>query len=419
MVEKTIADSDILLPKDTEVHPENNGLKKKTYKIAFVVQRYGLEINGGAEFLCRDVAEHLSKYCDIDVITTCAIDYVTWKNEYEAGETCINGVSVKRFPVDFPRDIKRFNKCSEKVLCKDHSFDEEIEWMKLQGPYSTELFQYIEENKNNYDYFFFFTYLYCTTFFGLPLVADKAILVPAAHDEPPIYLSIFNDLFHKPRAIMYNTKEEKDFVIRKFQNGNIPSDIAGSGVSLSAEVENSKSLKKTNEENFITYMGRIDESKGCGELFDFFQRYKKENNSPIKLVVLGKAVMTIPPHPDIVYLGFVSENEKYDTLSNCKVLMMPSKYESLSIVLLEAWLCKKPVLVNGQCEVLKGQCIRSNGGLWYENYEEFKECLDLLLADENLRDQLGNKGRKFVDMHYSWETIEKKYLDLIERMTEQ
>ena len=104
-----------------------------------MVQRYGLEINGGAELLCRDVAEHLSKYCDVDVITTCAIDYVTWENEYDAGETCINNVLVKRFPVDFPRDIIRFNKCSELVLCKDHSIDEEIEWMKLQGPLPTKL----------------------------------------------------------------------------------------------------------------------------------------------------------------------------------------------------------------------------------------------------------------------------------------
>ena len=406
----------ILLHKETDNLFESNHLKKKRSKIAFVVQRYGLEINGGAEFLCREVAEHLSKYCYIDVITTCAIDYVTWKNEYDVGETLINGVSVKRFPVDFSRDIKRFNKCSEKVLCKDHSVDEEIEWMKLQGPYSTKLFKFVEDSKDHYDFFFFFTYLYCTTFFSLPLVADKAILIPAAHDEPPVYLSIFNDLFHKPKAIMYNTKEEKDFVIQRFQNGNIPYDVAGSGVSLSYEVGNSNSQNISSKENFITYMGRIDESKGCGELFDFFQRYKKENNSPIKLVMLGKAVMKIPSHPDIVYLGFVSEEEKYNILKEAKILLMPSKYESLSMVLLEAWHCKKPVLVNGHCDVLKGQCIRSNAGLWYENYEEFSTCLNLLLADECLRNQLGNKGREFVDMHYSWDIIEKKYLDLIERV---
>lgn len=416
MLEITTDTPDTLLKKEIGTLSGNKGQEKKTYKLAFVVQRYGTEINGGAEYLCREVAEHLSKYCAVDIITTCAIDYVTWKNEYDSEETRINGVSVKRFPVDFPRDIKRFNKFSEKVLCKDHSVDEEIEWMKLQGPYSTELFKFIEDSKDHYDLFFFFTYLYCTTFFGLPPVADKAILVPAAHDEPPVYLSIFNETFHKPRAIMYNTKEEKDFVIQRFGNGNIPYDVAGSGVSLSEETDSSDPQNIISEEDFITYMGRIDESKGCGELFDFFQRYKKENNSPTKLVVLGKAVMKIPPHPDIDHLGFVPEDEKYNILKNSKILIMPSKYESLSMVLLEAWHCKKPVLVNGQCDVLKGQCIRSNAGLWYENYEEFSACLNLLLADEQLRDKLGNKGRQFVDLHYSWENIEKKYLDLIERV---
>lgn len=416
MFEVTSGVSHAFLNKKTKTFSDKRDKEKTPYKLAFVVQRYGLEINGGAEYLCREVAEHLSKYCDVDVITTCAIDYVTWKNEYNAGETCINGVSVKRFPVDFPRDIQRFNKFSDKVLCKDHSLDEEIEWMKLQGPYSTELFKFIKDSKDDYDLFFFFTYLYCTTFFGLPLVADKAILIPAAHDEPPIYLSVFKEIFYKPRAIMYNTKEEKDFVIRRFENGNIPYDVAGCGVSLSEDVDSRKSQNMNIKGDFITYIGRIDESKGCGELFDFFQRYKKENTSSIKLVILGKSVMKIPPHPDIIYLGFVSEDEKYNILYNSKILIMPSKYESLSMVLLEAWYCKKPVLVNGQCGVLKGQCIRSNAGLWYENYEEFSACLNFLLADTQLRDQLGNQGRQFVDMHYSWETIEKKYLALIERI---
>jgi glycosyltransferase involved in cell wall biosynthesis len=393
-----------------------NTLGYKDLKIAFVVQRYGLEINGGAEFLCREVAEHLSRYCEVEVITTCAIDYTTWKNEYSEGETTINGVSVRRFPVDYPRNLKRFNNLSERILGKKHTIDEEIEWMRLQGPYSTKLIQFIKDNKDSYDSFIFFTYLYCTTFFGLPLVADKAILVPTAHDEPPIYLSIFEEIFKNPKAIMYNTKEEKEFVIKQFHNENIPSDIAGAGVTAPVSIDENNSKFRSDKEDFLIYMGRVDESKGCGELFDYFIRYKTETHSSVKLMVLGKAVMGIPKHPDIIYLGFVSDQEKYSALRLSKILLMPSKYESLSMVLLEAWCCQKPVLVNGQCEVLKGQCIRSNAGLWYENYEEFSECLNLLLANEQLRVQLGYNGRGFMDLNYSWEKIEMKYLGLIERM---
>lgn len=388
----------------------------KNKRIAFVVQRYGLNVNGGAEFHCRLIAEHMSKYFDVDVLTTCAIDYMTWKNEYIAGVEELNGLKIRRFPVDFPRDVSKFNKFSEIIFGRKHTEADEIEWMKMQGPYSTALFEFIIENKEYYDCFIFYTYLYCTTFFGLPLVKDKAILISTAHDEPPIYLSIFSSLFNFPHAIIYNTDEEKQFINSKFKNDSILSDTVGVGIDMPKNIDANDFIEKYNIDNLIIYVGRIDESKGCKQLFEYFLKFKNETKSELKLVLLGKPVMKIPEHPDIICLGFVTEQDKYNALKASKILLMPSKYESLSIVLLEAWHCQKPVLVNGECDVLKGQCIRSNAGLWYENYEEFSECLNLLLADQHLRDQLGDKGRKFVDMHYSWDTIEKKYLDLIERV---
>ncbi|WP_367343460.1 glycosyltransferase family 4 protein [Methanomethylovorans sp.] len=394
-------------------------LKSKEYKnkkIAFVVQRYGLDVNGGAEYHCRLIAERMTKYFDVEVLTTCAIDYMTWKNEYVAGAEDLNGLKIRRFPVDFPRDVSKFNKLSSTILGKKCTETEELEWMKQQGPYSTQLFDYIDKNKKDYDYFIFFTYLYCTTFFGLPLVKDKAILVPTAHDEPPIYLSIFKSLFNIPQAIVYNTEEEKIFLNSKFKNECILSDIVGVGIDIPRNINENDFITKYNFDNFIIYVGRIDESKGCKKLLGYFLKFKNETRSETKLILLGNPVMKLPKHPDIVCLGFVSDQDKYNAIKASKMLIMPSRYESLSMVLLEAWHCKKPVLVNGQCEVLKGQCIRSNAGLWYENYEEFSACLDLLLADAHLRDRLGNGGRKFVDMNYNWEIIEKKYLDLIERI---
>lgn len=380
-------------------------------KIAFVVQRYGLEINGGAEYLCREVAEHLSKYWDIDVLTTCAIDYITWKNEYPSGQSHINRINVYRFKVDSPRDIDKFNQASEKILGKSHSVEQAVKWMHLQGPYSTTLINFIKSYRDNYDFFFFFTYLYASTYFCLPLVSKKAILLPAAHDEAPIYLSIFNKIFNLPQALVYSTPEEKFFVNRKFKNDNILSDIIGVGVNFPFKIKDCEI-----EQNYILYVGRIDESKGCKELFNFFIQYKQDNLSSLKLILIGKTVMDIPSHPDIIHLGFVSETEKYDILSKSKVLIMPSKYESLSMVILEAWYCKKPVLVNGICEVLKGQCIRSNAGLWYENFEEFTACLNLLLSNKNLRIKMGKNGSKFVQHNYRWDIIENKYLNLLNNL---
>jgi len=382
-------------------------------KIVFVVQRYGLEVNGGAEFHCRLVAEHMSKYFDVEVLTTCAIDYMTWKNEYPPGIENLNGVCVRRFPVDYERDVPKFSKFSEKIFGNIHTYEDEIEWMKLQGPYSTKLLNYIKNNKDNYTYFIFFTYLYCTTFFGLPLVKEKALLVPTAHDEPPIYLSIFKSIFKNSKRFIYNTEEEKNFISSQFQVANIPSDVVGVGIDIPSKIDAVSFVQKNTVDNFIIYVGRVDESKGCKELFDYFIRYKKEKKSSIKLVLLGKTMMKVPEHPDILSLGFVSEQEKFNGIKSAKLLIMPSKYESLSMVLLEAWLCNTAVLVNGKCDVLKGQCIRGNAGLYYESYDEFEGCLDFLLSDDELRNTMGKNGMKFVLQNYSWESIEKRYISIL------
>lgn len=395
---------------------------KRTFdrvKIAFVVQRYGLEVNGGAELLCRQVAEHLSEYFDIEIITTCAIDYITWKNEYPPGKGTLNGLTIWRFPVDSPRDISKFNKYSERIFGDTgRGENDEIKWMELQGPYSTKLLDFIKTSYNKYDYFIFFTYLYCTTFFGLPPVKDKAILVPTAHDEPPIYLRIFDEIFISPTAISYNTEEEKKFVNNKFNNNYILNDVIGVGVEVPEEINPNKFRDKYKiKDRFITYIGRIDESKGCRELFNNFIRYKEEQKSDLKLILLGRSVMDIPEDSDIIPLGFISEEDKFNGIAASDLIIMPSKYESFSIVVMEAWGCNKAVLVNGNCDVLKGHCLRSNGGLWYENYEEFKECLDLLISDDRIRAMMGENGKKYVEENYSWSKIEEKYIRLIEALS--
>jgi glycosyltransferase involved in cell wall biosynthesis len=393
-------------------------------KIAFVVQRYGLEVNGGAELLCRKIAEHMSHYWEIEVITTCAIDYITWENAYRPGKDSVNGITVWRFPVDEPRKIDKFNQFSQVIFSSPHTIADEINWMKLQGPYSTRLFRFILDKKEAYDYFVFFTYLYATSYLGLPLVKEKALLVPTAHDEPPIYLEIFKPIFHLPRAIIYNTPEEREFIQHRFQNGYIVSDVIGMGIDCPrSEIDGDRFRKKYNiRGQFLLYIGRIDQSKGCEEMFNYFIKYK--NNQPrfnssardLKLILSGKSVMKIPPYLDIVPLGFIPEEDKFNALKAATLLLLPSPYESLSIALLESWLMELPALVNGRCQVLKAHCQRSNAGLYYQNYAEFRECLDLLLSNNYLREQLGRNGNQYLRKNYQWEIIEGKYLNLIQKL---
>jgi glycosyltransferase involved in cell wall biosynthesis len=139
----------------------------------------------------------------------------------------------------------------------------------------------------------------------------------------------------------------------------------------------------------------------------------------VKLVLVGSSKLNIPAHPDIVYLGFLSEEDKFSGLDGALILMMPSFYESLSMVTLEAWALDKPVLANAQCKVLKGQCQRSNAGLFYESYEEFHEALRLLLESPRLREGMGKNGKKYFLENYTWDVIERKYLSLLDMLDKE
>jgi len=387
-------------------------------KIAFVVQRYGLEVNGGAELHCRQLAEHMAKNFIVEVITTKAVGYVTWEDSYKSDVEEINGITVRRFSVKKIRNNKKFNKLSERILQYSSSKEDELVWMKEQGPYSTELIQYIRNNKDSYDIFIFFTYLYYTTFFGLQEVNEKAILIPTAHDEPPIYLSIFNDFFNLPKGIFYNTFQEKKFIEHKFHNEYILNNdgLGGVGVEVPIDISGERFSNKYKLHNFVLYIGRIEENKGCKDLFKYFREYKRRNKSEIKLVLIGKEMMRIPEAQDIVSLGFVEEQDKFDALAACNFLILPSLYESLSMVVLEAMSVKKTVLVNGKCDVLREHCIKSNGGLYYTNYYEYEGCMNYLSDNYELICKLGENGKKYVNENYAWKKIEERLSEMITKV---
>ena len=395
------------------------GEGSKRLRIAFVVQRCGREVNGGAEALALALAQRLAAYEAIEVLTTCALDYTDWANHYPAGIETIKGVMVRRFPIAEPRDIDHFNQLSEylRPRCRDASLEEQEQWMRAQGPWSPALFEFIARHDDDYDAFIFFGYLYAQTWFALPQVAHKAILAPLAHDEWAIYLNGWEQLFARPRAFIFNTVEERDFLRQRFPNLRLEGPVAGVAVDRPADIDPARFRREHGIDNdFLLYVGRIDPSKGCDELFDFFTRHRAGEGNPGKLVLIGKPVMTIPDHPDIRALGFVSEQAKWDALAACAALVMPSPHESLSMALLEAWAIGKPVLVNGRCAVLVGQCRRANGGLWYEDFAEFTLGLATLL-EGRIPGVLGRQGWRFVKANYTWPVIERAYLETVEAIT--
>jgi glycosyltransferase involved in cell wall biosynthesis len=391
-------------------------------RVAFVIQRVGLEVNGGAETLCLKIAQRMSKYWDIEILSTCALDYMTWKNYYSPGLTEVSGVQVRRFRVAKQRNLNTFNHLSNEIYprLKEASLKEQEAWMLAQGPWSPALTDYIQKYQQQYDGFIFFTYLYATTYFTLPLVAEKAYLAPLAHDEWPIYLSIWEKFFEKPRGFIFNTIEERDFVQKRFPDVNCSGPVVGMAVEPPQSYSAQTFRQQYNiHEPFLLYVGRVDPSKGCDELFRYFMELRLPTAPPkgrshesgtTRLVLLGKSTMPIPQHPDIIALGFVDEQTKWNALAACELLVMPSPYESLSIALLEAWAMGKAVLVNGKCAVLVGQCRRAQGGLWYTNKEEFQVALENM--DKPIRHQLGLQGKTFVEKDYNWSTIENEYLSI-------
>ena len=384
-------------------------------KLAVVIQRYGSEITGGSETHCRTIVKRLSQFAKVEVITTCAKDYVSWRNEYPEGREIVDGIPVHRFRTDRERKSRKFDDLSQQLYTNAHTYFDEVDWMVQQGPYAPGMFDFINAHASEYDAFIFYTYLYPTTFFGIQYAPQKAILVSTAHDEPPLYFDIFRMMFHLPKAFLFLTEEEKALVHRTFHNQYIPHETLGTGVDITIN-PNPKAFRQKYgiDGDFLMYSGRIDEGKGCGQMIEFFTRYKATHKTKLSLILTGKAAMKIPDRPDIRMLGFVPEEDKFNAMSAATVFLMPSQMESLSIVILEAWSVETPALVNGNCAVLRGHCTRSNGGLYYSDYDEFEACLDLLLTQREVTTTLGANGKTYIQQHYQWDIIDQKLMEIVE-----
>jgi len=386
-------------------------------KLAVVVQRYGLDINGGAELHARYVAEHLSRQAEVEVLTTCARDYITWRNDLPAGEEQLNGVRVRRFAVRRERHPARFGRRSHHVFHHTHSIADELAWLDSEGPTSPALIQHVGRNEANYDFFIFFSFRYYHAYHGIRATASRALLVPTAERDGAIGLSMFGPVFRGGRALMYNSFEERAMIQAASGNTGVPHVVVGVGSEVPADPNPGRFRQKFGITSpFVVYVGRIDENKGCKELFTFFERYTRAVRSDLCLVLMGNSLLPIPDHPRIRHLGFVPDEDKFDGIAAADALVMPSYFESLSMVVLEAWALGKPVLANGRCDVLQGQCLRSDAGLFYENYEEFLEALALLQANRRVAAAMGRNGREYFQRHYAWPVIVRKYMDMLNRL---
>lgn len=382
-------------------------------RVALVVQRYGQEVNGGAEALARRVAQELHPRVELTVLTTCAVDYRTWRDHYPEGPQRVGDVRVLRFPVPEPRDPDAFDQLAPRAYAAPQDVELGREWMRAQGPHAPGLLAHLREHGREYDAVAFVTYLYATTADAIGLVADRAILAPTLHDEPPARLAIFDRVFADARILLFSTQEERAFAGARFGVGDDRARVVGAGLDPVPDSDPRGFAATVGGRPYALCLGRVDASKGVVDLVAMHARYRTARPRGLDLVLIGGGNTDLPDHQWLHQTGFMPDQTKHDALAGATVVVIPSPYESLSFSQLEAWAHGRPTLANSASPVLVGQSRRSGGGLWYSDRDEYAVMIDLLARAPALADALGRQGRRFVARDCSWERVRDAWLAAI------
>ena len=396
-------------------------------KIAIVIQRCHEKVVGGSENEAWHYANLLKDYFEVHILTTTTVDLEKWDNFLKEGDEFRDGIYIKRFKVSqgradywnkiHERLVNEFNrlemnksnlKANERLIKWPLALQEEF--IRKQGPYSEGLMNYLKSESSSYRVVIFLAYIYPTTYFGMFNVpGNKIVFVPTLHDEPPAYLSAYKYMAKKAKIILWNTDAERKF------GKKLWGELLCSVVGMSVEVKKFPSAKL--DFPYLLYCGRIDVNKDCPQLVDYFLRYKKEYNSDLRLVFTGSDDINLPADSNIVYKGFVSNDEKLRLMSGANIFVMPSPNESFSIVTLEAMAQETPILASSKSEVIVDHVKKSSGGIFYDDYNSFKDGINFLLKNKQKSKDLGANGRKYVTGNYKYKKIREKLVNEIEKIS--
>jgi glycosyltransferase involved in cell wall biosynthesis len=376
-------------------------------RILVVVQRYGADVIGGSEGHARATARRLALRHEVEIVTTTALDYWTWANHYPAGEETIDELKVRRFSVVSGRHPD-FKDIEKHLLTEPHTLAEENAWLRAQGPHSPGLLDFLHDHGRDYEAVLFYTYIYEPTAAGLPIVPERSVLISTAHAEAPLDLAPYRALFQMPRAFGFLTPEERDLVQGRFHNTHIPHEVLGIGLDDMPRTDRVAFRARFGDGPLVAYLGQVSEGKGVDDLLALWDAYRARTGRGT-LALAGNAHMKIGQRDDVAVLGRVSDADKWALLSAADVLVLPSRFESLGIVLLESWQAGTPVLVPSANAVTSGQVARSRGGIAYDR-ESFGDALSSVLADGHT---IGGRGREWTARECSWAAFDERLERLV------
>ena len=377
-------------------------------RLALIVPRYGPDILGGAETLARRLAERLPRdEFDVTVLTTCARDLLTWRNELPPGETEIGGRRVLRFPMDHRRrDARLYRRLTDRANRGEPlSPDEQAAWLE-NAAHSPALYTHLARHGEAYDLLLFLPYLFGTTLYGSTIWPEKSVVCPCLHDEPYAYFDDVRAMLRSVRGLMYLTPPEQALAEEKLGIRHPRAQRVGFGLDPFRADGDRFRRKFGLKGPFLLYAGRLEPTKNVMQLFAFFAAYRRSQpRRDLKLVLIGGGSLAPPDRPDIVSLGYLPAADLRDAYAAATILCQPSLVESLSLVLLEGWLAGTPALVHGHCPVTRDHVRRSNGGLYFTSAAEFAGAVDWLLDHPRQRRRMGQAGRRYVQREHHWPTV--------------
>ncbi len=408
-------------------------------KLGLITIRYGIEINGGAEYHCRMLAERFAKNHDVDVLTTTVKLLNQPQDAFPTGESELNQVKIHRFNTNNPnlslrKQFDKKSKIARKIrrtiyrigLAKSvfskfpvwkYKLKEEIELFKQHEFYSDDLLQFLKNNHQSYDLLMFFTYENPLTQLGSLIAPQKTILIPTAHLESMLFKSSTSVLFNSVRYIAFNTEAEQNMCLDIFSKQMAEHEVIGVGVEIakSPQWEHVQGKFKVNKP-YLLYCGRITQVK-INNFLEYFIQFKKEHANELQLVLTGQNELEPTHHEDIIYAGFVSENEKIALIENCFAVVNPSLAESLSLIALEAMTLGKPVIGNRHSEVMVEHERRSQGAVQcYQDYQSFKKIVLNLLHHPEELNRIEENAKGYIQANYNWNIILDKFETLFKKI---